>query len=121
MRQIPAPLPLDIAPLAEPIPSTPEAQSPRPGKRIFSGCDSTFHLDGNNGTGAYWVGGKHYLAKLTWLRTDQNFVYFTGSGEGGVQAWAFLDIESCGRSRVYARMTSGGWRLFDCDFRELPN
>ena len=91
-------------------------------KRIFSGGRSTFHLDSRDGTGAYWLQGKHYLAKLTYLNTQGDYVYFTGSGEGGVQYWAFFDISACGPSRVYAWSTSGNrWRLYDWDYRELPN
>jgi hypothetical protein len=147
-RQNPAPLSLDNQPSSGqaplPLPGLPpdpsagvapggrsQAQPPSgrqqptdPGndKRIFSGCRSTFHLDSRDGTGAYWVGDKHYLARLTWFRTEGNYVYFTGSGEGGVQAWAFFDVESCGGNRVYAWKSGGnGWQLFDDDSRELPN
>ncbi|HWC91236.1 MAG TPA: hypothetical protein VG433_16320, partial [Pirellulales bacterium] len=96
--------------------------TPSKDKRIFSGCKSAFQLHDRDGTGAYWIHGKHYLARLTFFKTEGNYVSFTSSGEGGVQAWAFFDIESCGPSRVYAWMSgSSGWRLFDYDDRELPN
>jgi hypothetical protein len=140
MRQNPAPLPLDPLPPLGQLPSTQGAQSsnqeaqppatggeqqpatPSKDKRIFSGCKSTFQLHGRDGTGAYWKGGKHYLAKLTFFKTEGNYVAFTSTGEGGVEAWAFFDVESCGPSRVYAWMSgSSGWRLFDYDNRELPN
>ncbi|HEX4149072.1 MAG TPA: SHD1 domain-containing protein [Pirellulales bacterium] len=92
-------------------------------KRIFSGGRSNFHLDSRDGTGAYWIGGKHYLARLTWFRTEGNYVYFTSSGEGGVHAWAFFDVQAgCGGNRVFA-WTRGAksWQRFDDDYRELPN
>ena len=137
-RQNPAPLPLDVpaqslmppplgdAAAGSSAPSQSGGQrqmDPGKDKRIFSGARSTFHLDSRDGTGAYWVGGKHYLARLAWFRTEGNYVYFTGSGEGGVQAWAFFDVQAtCGGNRVYAWMNgAGGWRLFDDNARELPN
>lgn len=91
-------------------------------KRIFSGCRSTFHLDSRLGTGAYWLEGKHYLARLEFLHTQGDYVYFTGSGEGGIKYWAFFDVERCGPSRVYAWSNNGNrWRLYDWDYRELPD
>lgn len=146
LRQTPAPLPPETPPLTTQPPAAPSTL-PQPGagampaneaggqqdaqqptypqpaaakdKRIFSGCRSTFHLYGRDGTAAYWIDSKHYLAKLSYLGTNQNYIYFLSTGEGGVQAWALHDVDGC-IHRVYGWI-GGRWQLFDYDYREVPN
>jgi hypothetical protein len=97
-------------------------------KRIFSGGRSTFHLDGNEGTAAYWGQNRtgqvrHYLATLSFWKPMQSdkFIYFKSSGEGGITAWALDDEPRCGGGKVFAWFPRiGQWVIFDRDQREIP-
>jgi len=108
------------------------SQVPQPaGKRIFSGCRSTFQVNGATGTGAYWLrdaGGKptHYLTSLTFNGHDGSgkyLVYLSVGTEGGVYDWYFYDQEvcGCGGSPVYMIGAIGPPIFYELDYREIPN
>lgn len=106
---------------------------PPPYKRIFSGCYSTFHLVGDQGTAAFWLRRHnghchHYLTMLT-INKDTPAppisgykVYEAVDPVGGIQAWAFQDVETpwCQRNAVYYRPVGGThWHFYGFDYREV--
>lgn len=92
-----------------------------PGKFIYSGRCGTFHLVGNLGTGAYWYGGKHYLAMLFKAGEDANYLYYDSNHpDGQIIQWYFSKTERCCKFWVWKR-TESGHGHYERENREIPN
>lgn len=79
----------------------------------YIGYRGSFHLTGQNGTAAYWLGNQPYITELSYTRTDQSFYYYKPTnGDPFITEWAFGFQPDCGRYWVWFR-DRGGWRRYE--------